>query len=63
MVETTIRKGKCRFCNRRTSSSIVVRVMGTDMRAACSECDVLTCQGCCYLHSRCESHPPQPRSC
>ena len=61
-METKVR-GKCRFCNQRTTTHLTLRIMGTELRAACPACSVLTCQGCCYIHSRCESHPPKPRSC
>ena len=56
-------KGKCRFCNARTTNDFRIGLMFSDFRAACSDCQVLTCQGCCYIHSDCERHPPKPRSC
>ena len=56
-------KGKCRFCGRRTTTSSTIGLMFSDYRAACVDCQALTCQGCCYIHSDCERHPPKPRTC
>ena len=63
MTTQTKIKGKCRFCGARTTHDYKIGLMFSDYSAACPDCAVLTCQGCCYIHSECESHPPKPRTC
>ena len=60
METITHRKGRCRFCCAPTTTDQeadnAMRRMSTYYRAACEDCQAMTCKSCCYVHHRCPSH-------